>query len=127
VMAQRAAAAVDSAVVHYEDIAVEAIALRDEEAARDFVASELRGIDGSDTRSTRLRETLEAYFASGQNAAATAAALGVHEQTVGQRLRAVEERTGRPIIERRAELEVALRLLRQQRAESAELAGSGPP
>jgi hypothetical protein len=127
VMAQRAAAAVERAVVRYEDVAIEAIALRDEEAARDFVAYELRGLDGSDTRSTRLRETLEAYFASGQNAAATAAALRVHEQTVGQRLRAIEERTGRRIIERRAELEVALRLLRQRRAAGVDSAGEGRP
>ena len=42
--------------------------------------------------------------------AAAAAALGVHEQTVAARLRAVEERTGRSVAARRAELETALRL-----------------
>ena len=114
-MAQRAADALDGATVHYEDVAIEALALNDEDAARDFVARELRGIDGPDTRSARLRETLEAYFASTQNAATTAAVLGVHEQTVAQRLRAVEERIGRSVLSRRAELEVALRMLRQQR------------
>jgi DNA-binding PucR family transcriptional regulator len=79
--------------------------------ARDFVARELRGLDGGDSRSARLRETLRAYFASGQNASAAAALLGVHEHTVSYRLRTIEDRLGRPVTARRAELETALRLL----------------
>jgi sugar diacid utilization regulator len=55
---------------------------------------------------------LTTYFAHGGNAAATAKALDIHEQTVAQRLTAVEERTGRAILNRRAELEAALRLRR---------------
>lgn len=74
------------------------------------MARELSGLDGDDTRAARLRETLQAWFAAGHNATAAAAALGVHEQTVAQRLRTVEERTGRPVAARRAELETALRL-----------------
>ncbi len=97
-------------VTRYADIALEALAATDEGAARAFVARELSGLDGDEPRSVRLRETLRAYFAAGQNAAATAAALEVHEQTVAQRLRAVEERTGRAVASRRAELETALRL-----------------
>jgi hypothetical protein len=110
--AQRAGLASGAAVTRYDDIALEALAARDEGEARSFVARELRGIDGDDLRSRRLRETLHAYFAAGQNAAATAAALRVHEQTVGQRLRAVEDRIGHTVPSRRAELEVALRLRR---------------
>lgn len=71
---------------------------------------ELAGIAGADTRSRRLRETLRAYFSAGQNAALTAKRLGIHEQTVAQRLGAVEERTGRAVASRRAELETALRI-----------------
>jgi DNA-binding PucR family transcriptional regulator len=74
------------------------------------VARELRGLDGADRRTERLRRTLVGYFGCGQNAAAAAAALGVHQQTVGHRLRTIEERLGAPVHERRAELEVALRL-----------------
>jgi hypothetical protein len=48
---------------------------------------------------------------SGHNAAATAAALGVHEQTVAKRLRAAEDRLGHTISSRHAALEIALRLL----------------
>jgi hypothetical protein len=110
--AHRAAMRRDEPVVRYQDVALEALAATDREAAREFVAMELRGIAGDDTRSAKLRDTLAAWFASGHNAAATAAALGVHEQTVAQRLRAVEERTGRPVTRRRAELETALRLRR---------------
>jgi hypothetical protein len=93
-------------VTLYADVALEALALRDEQVARDFAAGQLRSLNGDD----KLRETLRRYFASSQNAAATAAALGVHEQTVARRLKAVEERIGCPLNHRRAELELALRL-----------------
>lgn len=52
------------------------------------------------------------YFESSHNVAATAAALGVHHQTVANRVRAVEETLGAPVASRRAELELALRLRR---------------
>ena len=45
--------------------------------ARRFAERELAGLGGTDARSRRLRATLAAYFAHEQNAAATAAALGV--------------------------------------------------
>lgn len=98
--------------LRYDDVALEALAGADEDRAAAFAARELRGLDGADARSERLRATLEAYFAAGQNASAAAAVLGVHEHTVSYRLRTVEERLGRPVTARRAELETALRLLR---------------
>jgi len=94
----------------FDEIALEALATRDEVAAREFMTRELAGVEGEDTRSCRLRETLRAYFAVGQNAALTAKQLGIHEQTVAQRLSAVEERIGRGVAGRRAELETALRI-----------------
>ncbi|HYI35990.1 MAG TPA: helix-turn-helix domain-containing protein [Thermoleophilaceae bacterium] len=108
--AERAGRRSGSTITHYADVALESLAAVDEAAASAFVARELSGIDGEDLRAQRLRGTLSAWFAAGQNAAAAAAALGVHEQTVAQRLRTVEERTGRPVAARRAELETALRL-----------------
>lgn len=95
---------------YFDKIALEALATRDEAAASEFVARELNGLLGEDTRSSRLRETLRVYFGVGQNAALTAKRLGIHEQTVAQRLRAVEQRTGRQVAGRRAELETALRI-----------------
>jgi hypothetical protein len=94
----------------YQDVALEALALRDESAAREFVADVLRGINGDESRSTGLRETLSAYFESEQNATSTAAALQIHEATVGRRLAEIEKRMGQRVNQRRAELETALRL-----------------
>jgi hypothetical protein len=97
-------------LIHYADVAVEALAADNQTDARAFVAHELRGIDDDTPASERIRETILAYFAAGHNAASAAAALGVHQQTVANRLRAAEERLGRPVGTRRVELETALRL-----------------
>lgn len=94
-------------VTLYRDVSLEAFALRDEPAARDFVsyALELLRPNGTD-----LSETLRAYFAAGQNASSAAAALDIHEHTVTRRIQKVEERLGCPVNARRGELELALRL-----------------
>jgi len=109
--AHRVAVRGDGGVTRYDSVALEALVAGNEPRARAFVARELRGLDGADARSARLRQTLRAYFATGQNASAAAAMLGVHEHTVAYRLRTIEERLGRPVTARRAELETALRLL----------------
>jgi hypothetical protein len=96
--------------VRFEHIAVESLAGENREEARAFVARELRGIDDDSASSQHIRETLVAYFAAEYNAASAAAALGVHQQTVANRLRTAEERLGHPIGSRRIELELALRL-----------------
>jgi hypothetical protein len=98
-------------VVRYDDVALEALVARDDARARAFAEHELRGIDGADARSVRLRHTLKAWFAAGQNASAAAAMLGVHEHTVHYRLKTIEDRLGRPVAPRHAELETALRAL----------------
>ena len=98
------------AVIHYGDVAMEALATEAETDAKAFVAHELRGIDDGSAPSERLRETLVAYFDAELNAASAAAALGVHHQTVTNRLRAAEERLGHPLGSRQLELALALRL-----------------
>ncbi len=110
--AQRATMGTDATVTTYDDVALEALLARDPDAAWAFVREELGALAGDDERTATLRETLRAWFATGHNAAAAAARLKVHEQTVAARLRTVEERIGRPPHARRAELEAALRLLR---------------
>ena len=102
----------------YRDVALEDLALCDREAAATFAASELAPI-ASGPRGDQLLETLGAYFACEQNARATAKRLGIHHQTVRQRLDAVEDSIGAPVGSRRAELELALRLRRQLAAERA--------
>ncbi|HEV2999381.1 MAG TPA: helix-turn-helix domain-containing protein [Solirubrobacteraceae bacterium] len=111
VIAHRVAARRPAATLTvYEDVAVEGLALADPSTARAFLDRELRGLDDDDDRTETLRETLGAYFASAQNAASTAARIGVSERTIANRLRAIEERLGCSIVARRAELETALRL-----------------
>ncbi len=100
----------EPSLIRYADVAVESLAGENQEDARLFVDRELRGIADDSTASKRLRETLTVYFAAGNNAASAAATLGVHQQTVANRLRTVEERLGHPVGARRIELEVALRL-----------------
>jgi hypothetical protein len=98
------------AVVFYDDVILEALALRDENVARDFIGDALPGLDQDDRASQRLRETLTAYFQAEQNRTSTAALLGVHAITVSRHLEQIEERLGHRVNQRRAELEVALRL-----------------
>jgi hypothetical protein len=99
-----------STVTRYADVAVEALATENRAEAQSFVERELKAIGDDSTASTRIRETLSAYFAAEHNAASAAARLGVHQQTVGNRLRTAEERLGHSIGARRVELELALRL-----------------
>src|SRR4051794_35602789 len=98
------------AVTWHADVALLALTLQDAAVAREFVVRELGSLAGDDERNELLRATLAAYFATGQNAAAAAAALGVHDRTVLYRLRSIEERLGHPILARREELGGALRL-----------------
>jgi len=97
-------------ITHYDQVAIEAFALRDERVARAFVSQELRTLADDGERAAQLRETLRAYFAVGNNGSAAAAMLGVHERTVSYRLNSIEESLPRGIAGRRGELVVALRL-----------------
>lgn len=113
--AQRArllAPAAEPSLTCYSDVAIEALASENFEEARNFIARELGPIDDETAVARRIRETLAAYFAAEYNAASAAASLGVHQQTVANRLRAAEERLGHSIGARRVELELALRLRR---------------
>jgi hypothetical protein len=102
----------DEPVTRFRDVALEALAVEDEESARAFISAELRGFADDSARSRRLRETLLAYFRADQNAAAAAASLSVHQQTIANRIKAVEEQLGSRVGARRGELELALRLHR---------------
>ena len=94
----------------YDDVSLEALMLRDERAAQNFVARELGPLLDGDKRTQILLETLGAYVSSGWSAASTGARLGVHERTIGYRVATIEQRLGRPLATRRDELGVALRL-----------------
>jgi len=94
----------------YDDLSLEALVLRDERAARDFMQRELGPLLDDEKRTQVLLETLRAYADSDWNAASTGARLGVHERTVGYRLATIEERFGHPLAARRNEIGIALRL-----------------
>lgn len=98
-------------VIHYRDVALEILLMQDLELAQSFVNRELGGLAAHGSATDRLCETLEVSYSVGTHTAA-ADALGVHEHTVRNRLRRVEEILERDTGERRAETQVALRLRR---------------
>ncbi len=108
--AHRVARVRGSGLTLYEDVTVEVMALDDPDRARQFVQRQLGELAGPSPRAAKLRDTLTVYYASGHNAAATATRLEIHEQTVANRLAAVERLTGASVGEHRAELEIAVRL-----------------
>lgn len=108
----RVAAIRPRAVTRYADVVLESLAFSDERRAREFAERELGALAAGDERTATLRKTLDAYFQAGQNRAAAAALLVVHERTVGYRLSAIEKLLGHDIGERREELGVALRVQR---------------
>ena len=99
------------------EVRLETLLLADRERAREFVADELAPLSASDPFTRRLRETLLAWLTTGSYNGA-AACLGVHENTVRNRLRAAQELLGVSLVRRRTELVVALRLERVLRSVS---------
>lgn len=99
------------------DVRLEALLLADEVRAARFVREELGRLAEQDTLACRLRETLLAWLSSSSHVSA-AATLGVHENTIRNRIRQAEELLDAPLQARRTELQVALRLERVLRAET---------
>lgn len=98
-------------VLSHTDVSLEILLMADRANARAFVTAELGGLGGDDDLSARLRETVEASYRWGSHVT-TAAHLHLHEHTVRNRLQKASELLGRPLSERRTELQVALRLAR---------------
>jgi hypothetical protein len=92
-----------------EDLGIEILALDNPDATRAFVNSVLGTALDHGLLTSRARETLDAWLVSGSYVGA-ASLLGVHEQTVRQRLHRLEEALGHSVHARRTELHVALRL-----------------
>jgi len=95
-------------VTRYDDVALAAVLLRDRDAARAFAVDELGGLAAPTRAAAGLRETLSTYFAGGHDQSRTAAALGLHRNTVAKRLRRAEAMLGRALTSRPRELEAAL-------------------
>ncbi len=99
------------AVLAYADVSLEILLMADPDRARAFVRAELGELGAEDEVAARLRETVEASHRWGSHVT-TAAHLHLHEHTVRNRLQKAAELLGRPLTERRTELQVALRLAR---------------
>jgi CheY-like chemotaxis protein len=98
------------AVVRYAEVALLAAALKDELLATSLRRLYLEPLQGERDGGRVLIETLRAYFEAGRNVSAAAAVLRVSRQAANSRLRAIEERVGRPLSGCAWELETALRL-----------------
>jgi hypothetical protein len=100
----------NESLVRYADVGLLASSSRDQVLASSlrllYLAPLADGRDGG----LALRKTLRAYFTAGRNVTSAASALGVSRQTVGNRLRVIEEKLGRTIESCAPEIEVALRL-----------------
>lgn len=91
-------------------MALLAAVLQDDVLARSLVEIYLSPLGEDDNDGAVLRRTLRAYFATAQNARATAARLKINRGTVHKHIGMIEERLGRLPTTCRAELEVALGL-----------------
>ncbi|WP_148575561.1 PucR family transcriptional regulator [Nocardioides caldifontis] len=93
------------------EVSLEILLMADLDRARAFVRAELGPLGADDPLAARLRETVEASHRYGSHIV-TAEHLHLHEHTVRNRLQKAAELLGRPLTERRTELQVALRLSR---------------
>lgn len=96
--------------VGYRGVEVTSLCSADLERAGDFVRAELGPLAGDDDQARRLRATLRTHFEEGTNYRSTARRLGLHHNTVIHRIRRAEEILGRPLLEGRLRLELALHL-----------------
>jgi hypothetical protein len=105
-MSERAA----GRLTRYAKVVVPSLMLGDVEAARDFVLAELGGLAAQDDATSRVRATVQVFLEEGARTSTTARRLAIHQNTVAYRLHQAEAIIGRPVAERRFELEAALRL-----------------
>lgn len=99
-------------IVRYRQVALAGLLSADLEMARRFVEAELGPLAAADDASARLRATVAAFLDHGLSHVRTGRQLGIHQNTVAYRMRRAEELLGRPMQERRQELEAALLLAR---------------
>lgn len=98
-------------LVRYGRVVVASLLLADADRARRFVQRELGALTGEDDTTVRIRATLQVHLEEELRTGSTARRLGIHQNTVTYRVRQAEALLGRPVSERRYELETALRIL----------------
>ncbi|MCZ4548559.1 PucR family transcriptional regulator [Gordonia rubripertincta] len=105
-MSERATAS----ITRFADVALVDVITRDLDAARSFIADELGDLASDEPRTADERAALLAVLDAQGSLAGAASYLGVHRNTVLQRVRRAEHSRGRPASERVAELHAALRV-----------------
>jgi hypothetical protein len=98
-------------LVSYDAVALQALASADLEQARAFVIRHLGPLARDDDVHRELAATVRAFLTHESNLRATAAAIGIHHNTVAKRLRRAGALLEEPIAGRSAEVLVALELL----------------
>jgi hypothetical protein len=98
-------------VAHYDDVALVALLTHDLEQARRFAERTLGPLAQPDPAMRRLTDTLRAVLENHGSPRRAAQVLGVHENTVAKRLRAVEELLGDEVRDRPGQLLGALAIL----------------
>jgi len=97
-------------VTRYGAVALAALATADLDQARGFVTTQLGALAGDDDVALRLAATLRVYLDENLSPMRTARRLGVHENTVANRVRQAEKLLGHPLAAQRLEVHVALTL-----------------
>jgi hypothetical protein len=97
----------------YSRITLAAMMVGDVERTRRFVRAQLGDLAAGDDEHARLRATLRVFLDQRGSRRATAIRLGIHSNTVGNRIRRCEEILGRGLAEGHMELHVALALAQQ--------------
>jgi DNA-binding PucR family transcriptional regulator len=95
-------------VTPYEAVAGISFLCQDLDRARDWVRETLGTLAVDDEAHGRLRESVSAFLDTGGSLSGAAERLGCHKNTVQYRIRRAEEALGRPVRERRVDLELAL-------------------
>jgi DNA-binding PucR family transcriptional regulator len=97
-------------VTLYRSVRVAALFARDPDRARRFVRGQLGGLGVDNDEHARLRATLTVYLDESGSRLATAKRLGIHPNTVANRVRAARALLDHEAGESRVELRAALRL-----------------
>ena len=95
-------------VTSYDSVALAALATVDLGQASRFVADQLGELAADDDTMRRLAATLRVFLDEQGSRARAARRLGLHENTIGYRIRQAEEILGRSVEENALELHVAL-------------------
>lgn len=95
-------------ITQFSDIELVDVVSRDLDAARAFVAAQLGDLARDDPKERGERAALLAVLDAQGSLATAARTLGIHRNTVLQRVRRAEERRGRPMTVKIAELHAAL-------------------